>query len=360
LYSCTGGVISVSATGTIIPEGYEFVYILHDGDETEFGNIIEINSTGIFDGGGYPTNTPLTVQTMVGPSKPVPSDLPVLCDLSDNAAILVFLDPIQITADYTCDSSTEEYTVTFTVTGGLPGYDVNETYTVTGDYSSNVSADTPNTFGPLASTTYSIFVSDEAGCSDSYSENVECVKLPITLISFDGEAKQDGNQLKWITASEIDNEYFTLEVSKDGEQFEKIATVQGAGNSNVNKSYSFLHRTALAGLSYYRLSQTDFDGTTVKVETIQVIRGESALGIISLMPVPVIDNLQLTFTSNEDTPTQIDLLDVIGHSLMQFEKVNDQAGIQTMDIDVTSLPAGVYFVRMQTGDNIVSKKFIKE
>ncbi len=359
LYSCAGGIISVSATGAVIPEGFEFVYILHDGDADNFGNIIEINTTGIFNVSGYPTNTPLVVQTLVGPEKPVPSELPVVCDLS-NAAILVFLDPIAISADYTCDASTEEYTVTFTITGGLPGFDPSQTYNVTGDYSSNVSANTPITFGPISDTSYEIYVSDAGGCTGTFTEVVECVKLPITLLSYDGEAKDDGNLLKWVTATETDNDYFTLEVSTDGTHFESIATVKGAGTSLVNNKYSFLHRTALGGLSYYRLSQTDIDGTTVEVGIVQIIRGESALGIISLNPVPVIDNLQLTYTASENTPTQIEVLDLIGHSLMQVQKTDQQGGINSLNIEVADLPAGVYFIRMQTGDSIVSQKFIKE
>jgi len=358
LYSCAGGVISVSASGAVIPSGYEFVYILHNGDENNFGDIIDINTTGVFDIGTYPTNTPLTVQTLVGPPKPVPSDLPVLCDLS-NAATLVFLDPIEIVADYTCDSSTEEYTVTFTITGGLPSFDASQTYTVTGDYSSNVTANTPITFGPIADTSYEIYVSDEGGCTGTETEIVECVKLPITLISYDGEAQQNGNMLKWVTGTETENEYFTLEVSNDGLEFEKIATVEGAGTSLVANEYSFLHRTALSGLSYYRLSQTDFDGTAVDVGIVEIVRGESALGIISLTPVPVIDNLQLTYTASEDVPTEIEVIDVIGHALMHFENVN-QGGINTMEVNVAELPAGVYFVRIKTGENMVSQKFIKE
>ena len=84
--------------------------------------------------------------------------------------------------------------------------------------------------------------------------------LPIELISFD--AKPDGDKVltNWSTATETNNDFFTLERSPDGVDFEKIKTIPGAGNSDRVRNYSEIDETPLNGISYYRLKQTDYDG----------------------------------------------------------------------------------------------------
>ena len=94
------------------------------------------------------------------------------------------------------------------------------------------------------------------------------VTLPISLSLFTG--KRDGNnvQLKWITESEINNEYFTLERSYDGKDFVEVGRVDGAGNSNKSKYYYWTDDNPPSGECYYRLSQTDYDGRTETFNTV--------------------------------------------------------------------------------------------
>lgn len=86
--------------------------------------------------------------------------------------------------------------------------------------------------------------------------------LPIELLSFDAKPEGDHVLTKWSTASEINNDFFTLERSKDGADFEKLKNVPGAGNSDRILNYSETDESPLNGISYYRLKQTDFDGKT--------------------------------------------------------------------------------------------------
>jgi len=89
---------------------------------------------------------------------------------------------------------------------------------------------------------------------------IECgTSLPIELISFTGEAKNGFNQLNWITASELNNDFFTVEKSLNILDFEEVGKISGAGNSNTTLSYSMIdnHPT---NTTYYRLKQTDFNG----------------------------------------------------------------------------------------------------
>jgi hypothetical protein len=90
------------------------------------------------------------------------------------------------------------------------------------------------------------------------------VSLPISLLSFQPlyQPAQGRVRLEWITASEINNDYFTVERSADAESFEGIEQVSGAGNSKEQRAYTTYDESPLPGLSYYRLRQTDFDGTS--------------------------------------------------------------------------------------------------
>ena len=102
--------------------------------------------------------------------------------------------------------------------------------------------------------------------------------LPINLISFEGELLSSSNEnlveLQWETASEHNNDYYTIHRSLDGVSWEIIASINGAGNSTEKISYSTLDRMLSKSLTtefvYYRLSQTDFDGESESFDPISV------------------------------------------------------------------------------------------
>ena len=88
------------------------------------------------------------------------------------------------------------------------------------------------------------------------------VVLPSELVSFYGLNNHEINSLYWQTASEQNNDYFTLSHSTDGYNFTQLAQLDGAGNSDQTLSYSFDHTRPASGINYYKLSSTDFDGST--------------------------------------------------------------------------------------------------
>lgn len=91
--------------------------------------------------------------------------------------------------------------------------------------------------------------------------NITCSSyLPIELLSFNGENLGSYNNLKWTTASEINNDYFTIQRSEDGYNWDIIGKVDGSGNSTDLKSYSLIDDSYNSVLNYYRLKQTDFNG----------------------------------------------------------------------------------------------------
>src|SRR6185295_14630014 len=106
------------------------------------------------------------------------------------------------------------------------------------------------------------------------------------LISFSGEAKNDKVMLNWNTASELNNAYFTIGRSDDGTSFIPIITEKGAGVSTQSLSYLAYDLHPLQGKNFYRLSQTDYNGTTIVFQTIEVTMGNPPVKIPTLFPNP--------------------------------------------------------------------------
>ncbi|MCE3295365.1 MAG: hypothetical protein K0R65_1079 [Crocinitomicaceae bacterium] len=90
---------------------------------------------------------------------------------------------------------------------------------------------------------------------------LNCAPLPIELVDFSVYEKQTGNLVKWSTMTEINNDYFILEKSIDGNMWEQIAEVDGSGNTTAKKNYSFLDKDVKRVVNYYRLTQFDYNGT---------------------------------------------------------------------------------------------------
>ncbi len=103
----------------------------------------------------------------------------------------------------------------------------------------------------------------------NYCENV-IIPLPITLVSFEVKNYKDVNIIRWVTESEQNNNFFTIQHSINGEEWENITYIQSVGNSTVKIFYEYNHYNFTKEINYYRLQQTDFDGTTEIFEIISV------------------------------------------------------------------------------------------
>ena len=163
--------------------------------------------------------------------------------------------------------------------------------------------------------------------------------LPVELTDFTGTATPRGNHLAWTTATELNNDYFNLQRSADGTHWTTLETVLGAGTTETEEHYEFLDRTPPAGLTYYRLEQVDFDGTSTVHHTISV-RSTEAEKPVALYPNPVREVLHLRAA----TPARVRVLDVTGRVV--FDQVlPENATLRTAD-----WAPGTYFVSVVTAD----------
>ncbi|MBI2269249.1 MAG: T9SS type A sorting domain-containing protein [Bacteroidetes bacterium] len=188
--------------------------------------------------------------------------------------------------------------------------------------------------------------------------------LPIELLSFTAIQNDRHIDLSWVTATETNNDYFTIERSVNGTQFEPIATVQGAGNSTTVKKYSTEDRQPFIGVSYYKLKQTDFDGNYIYSQIVPITFEYSRKKDFFVYPNPLNtatgDNLLLSLSGLEkDSSILVVLLDVLGKEHYSKIVLADGDGIVNVVIQSsTPLVAGVYIIRAADNNKLFCEKIV--
>ena len=175
--------------------------------------------------------------------------------------------------------------------------------------------------------------------------------LPIELLAFSGRREGEQVRLEWVTASEQDNDYFTLERSADGADFTPIATVDGAGTSFETLYYTEPDRAPLAGWNYYRLWQTDFDGTTTVSPVVAVWMPAGADTPLTLQW----DAERLVALHGQVPGGHWTLLDATGRILR--EGVLQQE--HRLELGIGDLPPGTYLLRLSDGRSAESARFVR-
>ncbi|MDF1673819.1 MAG: T9SS type A sorting domain-containing protein [Vicingaceae bacterium] len=196
-------------------------------------------------------------------------------------------------------------------------------------------------------------------CFQPCTPSTSCT-LPIELLSFKGESHDGYNKLAWTTATEINNDYFILEVSPNiADGFEEIGTLDGAGNSNIELSYSFMDNNPRNGINYYRLKQVDFDGeySYSDVVALNSNKGDN----IIMYPNPSTGKLFLDIKGLRDERYKILCSNVLGS---QFEEeLYIKRGDATYELDrFSSLNRGIYFIQIldENDELIKTQKIVKQ
>ncbi len=172
--------------------------------------------------------------------------------------------------------------------------------------------------------------------------------LPIKLISFNATLVNEKVNCIWETASEINNDYFTVERSKDGNGFEAVGNIKGQGNSNSNIRYSYTDNNPFRGISYYRLKQTDFDGKYTYSEIKKVGLDKELASKISLYYEN--NNPIISISSLVENKVAIELINLNGIKLFTNEQPIIK-GENTFAIDGNITP-GLYLLKVQMENEV--------
>ncbi|MBK7971168.1 MAG: T9SS type A sorting domain-containing protein [Bacteroidetes bacterium] len=178
--------------------------------------------------------------------------------------------------------------------------------------------------------------------------------LPVELINFDANPVDNKEVLcSWVTASEINNDFFTLERSRNGINFEHVGTVDGAGNSNVTLSYSFTDKNPYPGISYYRLRQTDFDGETSN-SPIVAVRIETIEPVFTIFPNPTTGDVYVISENTSSSAVRLYIYDSAGRHV--YEKLIQSNEVVQMNLH--AFARGIYTVKIASPEKTQMAKLV--
>lgn len=182
--------------------------------------------------------------------------------------------------------------------------------------------------------------------------------LPVELTRF--EAKKSGNlaKLSWATASEINNDFFSIMRSLDGKNFEELDQVSGLGTDLNGTDYDYtddLSRVEAATV-YYRLAQTDFDGTVTEFDIVSVNHQANQTTTVGNV-YNQFGRLQATVNTENAQIITISVVDLSGR-LINSQKVDLSAGANNLNIDMDGMTNGLYFINFRANDFNITEKIM--
>lgn len=166
--------------------------------------------------------------------------------------------------------------------------------------------------------------------------------LPVDLVTFKATCENGKVNVNWTTASEVSNDYFTLERSRDKVSFEPVNITDGAGSVSVSNDYSYIDENNLEGTVYYRLKQTDFNGQSKYSDIISAIACNDIKSFSILSTLYAGHGLEITFESNE---SQVAKLQIVSAEGKIYKSVSCSLSNEIKKINIpVDLSSGLYFI----------------
>ncbi len=173
--------------------------------------------------------------------------------------------------------------------------------------------------------------------------------LPVKLVDINANIINQSTVIKWATSSETNNRGFEVERSTDGENFEVIGFVKGAGNSNRLNNYTFKHSNSES--AFFRIKQIDFNGEYEYSKVLNVL-AKTASDEIQLLPNPFKDEITV---ANNNAITKTEILDITGKVILS-ELFNSS---NKVSINTSALKTGIYYIKIYTNNASTITKIIK-
>ena len=178
--------------------------------------------------------------------------------------------------------------------------------------------------------------------------------LPVELISFSATLNKNKVELKWVTASEINNDYFNVERSSDTDTYISIGKVKGGGNSSHVLSYSCEDVDPAAGINYYRLKQVDYNGDYKFSEVISLNNKSKNNYCWTYTSA---DGVNFILRCDEHQNGIVSVFDMNGKNIE--EKKFAQTSIE-LKINLSNYATGFYMLRFSDGEIIQNIKLTKK
>ncbi len=186
--------------------------------------------------------------------------------------------------------------------------------------------------------------------------------LPIDLVSFTGACENNETELEFVVASQVNNDYFSIYRSANATDWNLVGEIEGAGNTSTQLTYKWIDNNPLSGVSYYKLAQTDYDGTSETFSPIAVMCEASAIDGYSVYPNPANEvlNIDLELENYQGDDVSIEVIDING-KIIQLQQVQLNRGYNHLEVDLSEVPRGVYMINfVGTRDYIKESRIIKQ
>jgi hypothetical protein len=190
---------------------------------------------------------------------------------------------------------------------------------------------------------------------------VNIALLPVELLYFEAKEINESGKVEcsWATVSETENDYFGLERSMDGKNWKEIAQINGSGTTQTYNEYKWIDENPLIGGCYYRLIQVDFNGQRTE-GIIDYVKVNLSIDDIILYPVPAKDKLRAVVPIGSKYISW-SIVNSEGKRIMLWNEVNEKENDGIIEIDISSLPAGLYTIQIVNSSfKNSTKSFIRE
>ncbi len=189
--------------------------------------------------------------------------------------------------------------------------------------------------------------------TNSYTYNA--VVLSTELTSLAARPLSNSVQIDWQTASEKNNDYFDIERSLDGKNFQKVGTQKAQGDNKSTMNYTFIDEKAVTGTQYYRLKMVDLDKTARYSNTVAAtLTGANAKHPLSISPNPATENVHFQIALDASSTATLDVRDLLGRSIYHTQL----SGSESIDWQRGNTIDGIYFITLTTDNQEFTKKLI--
>lgn len=192
------------------------------------------------------------------------------------------------------------------------------------------------------------------------SASLDCAILPIELAEFNVEYQPELNvvDVHWITNSEHNSDYFIVEKSTDGINFDKVTRVNAAGNTTSETQYYTVDDSPNVGMNYYRLNQFDLNGGSKYSEIRAVNILDPVYDMISVFPNPTTGLAEVIFNSYSKEEVLLTITEVNGKILVNTPLLAENGG-NRFNVDMNEHKQGVYIITIITKDKVYKTKLVK-
>ena len=186
------------------------------------------------------------------------------------------------------------------------------------------------------------------------------IPLPVELSSFTASLNQNTVDLNWQTKTEVNNYGFKVERSINEGKWDSIGFVEGHGNSNSPKEYSFTDNDLFAGGSkfQYRLKQVDNDGSFEYSDVVEVEKVPIQYELSQNYPNPFNPSTTIRFSLPKQTQLKLNLYNILGELVETIIEGNYEVGNYKVTFNASNLPSGVYIYRIESSEFVQTKKMM--